>query len=156
MLYLDEVRIENERDVNLVAALLKTQKSVRRDVQKDTLITWEISDGEFKTPNGLERFVIYRSLDGKRFEPIGIQTPGVGRYTDYLGEVGTTARYKVTASNQNYRESAASETVTATTRAMSDDELLTMLQEECFRYYWDGARPASGMTRARVSRELSP
>jgi hypothetical protein len=56
----------------------------------------------------------------------------------------------VTASNQNYRESAASEVVTATTRAMSDDELLTMLQEECFRYYWDGARPDSGMTRENL------
>ncbi len=29
---------------------------------------------------------------------------------------------------------------------MSDDELLTMLQEAAFRYYWDGAEPHSGMT----------
>jgi hypothetical protein len=151
MLYIDEVRIENEHDVNLVAALPKTPKNVQaRAYERHVDLTWEISDAEFKTPNGVERFVIYRSLDGKRFEPIGIQTPGVGRYTDYLGEVGTTARYKVTASNQNYRESAASETVTATTRAMSDDELLTMLQEECFRYYWDGAGPDSGMTRENL------
>jgi hypothetical protein len=27
---------------------------------------------------------------------------------------------------------------------MSDDELLTMLQEACFRYYWEGAHPISG------------
>jgi hypothetical protein len=33
---------------------------------------------------------------------------------------------------------------------MSDDELLTMLQEECFRYYWDGAGPDSGMTRENL------
>ena len=30
---------------------------------------------------------------------------------------------------------------------MTDDELLTMVQEACFRYYWDGAHPVSGMTR---------
>jgi len=28
---------------------------------------------------------------------------------------------------------------------MSDEELLTMVQEACFRYYWDGAHPVAGM-----------
>ena len=28
---------------------------------------------------------------------------------------------------------------------MTDDELLTMVQEACFRYYWDGAHPDAGM-----------
>ena len=28
---------------------------------------------------------------------------------------------------------------------MSDDELLTMVQEACFRYYWDAAHPVAGM-----------
>ena len=36
------------------------------------------------------------------------------------------------------------------THAMTDDELLTMLQEECFRYYWEGAHPDSGMTRENI------
>ncbi len=35
---------------------------------------------------------------------------------------------------------------TASTRQMTDDELLTMLQEECFHYYWDGAHPKAGAT----------
>ena len=29
--------------------------------------------------------MIYRSLDGKDFEPVGIQLPGTNRYTDFLG-----------------------------------------------------------------------
>ena len=33
---------------------------------------------------------------------------------------------------------------------MTDDELLTMLQEACFRYYWEGAHPDSGMTRENL------
>jgi len=96
------------------------------------------------------RFIIYRSFDGTNFEPIGMQTPGVHRYTDFLGKVGQTAYYKVVASDANYRESAPSQVVSATTHAMSDDELLNMLEEECFRYYWEGAHPDSGMIRENL------
>jgi hypothetical protein len=38
----------------------------------------------------------------------------------------------------------------ASTREFTDDELLTMLQAACFRYYWDGADPHSGMTRESI------
>jgi hypothetical protein len=97
------------------------------------------------------RFVIYRSLDGKDFQPIGTQTPAVHRYTDFLGKPGQSASYRVTFSGANYRESAASEVVSASTHPMTDDELLTMLQEACFRYYWEqGAHPDSGMIRENV------
>ena len=96
------------------------------------------------------RWVIYRSTDGKEFQPIGIQTPGIHRHTDFLGKVGETAYYKVAASDAEYRESAQSAAASATTRAMSDDELLTMLQEECFRYYWEGADKYSGMAPENI------
>ena len=33
---------------------------------------------------------------------------------------------------------------------MSDDELLTMLQEACFRYYWEGAHPDAGVTLENI------
>jgi hypothetical protein len=33
---------------------------------------------------------------------------------------------------------------------MSDDELLTMLQRACFRYYWEGAHPDAGMTLENI------
>jgi hypothetical protein len=33
---------------------------------------------------------------------------------------------------------------------MTDDELLTMLQEECFRYYWESAHPDSGSTLENI------
>lgn len=98
----------------------------------------------------LGRYVIYRSLDGKNFEPIGIQLPGVNRYSDFLGKSGVTAAYKVAASNHEYRQSRLSNAVSASTREFNDDELLTMLQEACFRYYWEGADPASGMTRENI------
>ena len=47
----------------------------------------------------LGRYVIYRALDGKNFEPIGIQLPGTDRYTDFLGKSEVTAAYKVAASD---------------------------------------------------------
>jgi hypothetical protein len=94
----------------------------------------------------LARYVVYRSLNEGEFKPIGIQVSGVNRYTDYLGKVGVSARYKVVASDRQYRLSEFSSVVTATTKQLSEDELLTMLQEACFRYYWEGAHPVAGMT----------
>lgn len=96
------------------------------------------------------RYVVYRAVDGKDFHPIGIQIPGLTRYTDFLGQTGRSPSYRVTASDRDYRESRPSSVATASTRSMSDDELLTMLQEECFRYYWESSGPHSGMTRENV------
>jgi exo beta-1,2-glucooligosaccharide sophorohydrolase (non-reducing end) len=109
----------------------------------------EVSWNPISDP-ALARYVIYRSADGKAFEPIGIQVPGNNRYTDFLGKSGVTAAYKVAASDKEYRQSELSNAVSASTRDFSDDELLTMLQEACFHYYWDGADPSSGMTRENI------
>ena len=96
------------------------------------------------------RYVIYRSIEGKEFEPIGIQLPGTNRYSDFVGRSGATAQYKVAAADWQYHMSAFSNAASATTREFSDDELLTMLEEACFRYYWEGADPHSGMTRENI------
>jgi hypothetical protein len=62
----------------------------------------------------LRCYMIYRALDGKDFQPIGIQLPGTQRYSDFLGKASNAAG--------------------ASTREVTDDELLTMLQEACFHY----------------------
>lgn len=98
----------------------------------------------------LARYVIYRSLDGKAFEPVGVQLAGTERYSDFLGKPGLTAQYEVAAADWRYRTSALSRPASASTRALSDDELLTMLQEASFHYYWEGADPHSGMTRESI------
>ena len=99
----------------------------------------------------LERYVIYRSLDNDRtYQPIGTQPRGITRFTDYLGAPSQTAHYKIAASNSSYDQSPPSNSASATTRAFSDDELLTMLQEECFRYYYEGAHPDSGTTLENI------
>ena len=77
-----------------------------------------------------------------------MQEWGITRYTDFVGLGGKKYFYRVTASNIHYRESVPSEVVSAAARAadqlFTDEELLTMLQEETFRYYWEGAHPDSG------------
>jgi hypothetical protein len=100
----------------------------------------------------LDHYVIYRALDGRDFAPIGIQVPGVNRYTDFLGVLNRTAKYRVTESDEEYRESAPSQTVSASTlpRLATDNELLDMVQRACSRYYWEGAHPVSGMTRENL------
>ena len=111
--------------------------------------TWRC-DGIRSTLPVLGRYVIYRSMDGKDFEAVGIQLPGTNRYEDFLGKSGVTAQYKVAAADWQYRTSALSKAASASTREFSDDELLTMLQEACFHYYWEGADPHSGMTRENI------
>ena len=95
-------------------------------------------------------FLIDRSLDGQPFQAIGIQRPGVDRYSDFLGRPGVRARYRVAAADWAGDASAPSDIVTASTRALSDDELLTMLQKEAFLYYWDASGKHSGMAHENV------
>ncbi len=93
----------------------------------------------------LLNYKIYRSMDGQRFVPVAIQKGHLTRFEDFLGASGKTAAYKISAVDMQENESPLSNEAHATTRAMSDEELLTMVQEGCFRYYWDGAHPQAGM-----------
>jgi hypothetical protein len=95
-------------------------------------------------------YVVYRSIDSQPFVPAGIQRPGVNRWTDFIGRSGATASYRVAAADWRGRESARSAAVTAATREMTDDELLTMLQEAAFRYYWEYSSARTGMARENV------
>jgi hypothetical protein len=151
-LYLDEVRIEKGSALSGPAkGVLRPPRNLKaRGYERHVDLSWDPPSASPGTESGLSRFVIYRSLDGAHFDAIGTQTPGVYRFTDDLGRVGATAYYKVAYSDSNYRESVAAKTVSATTQAMSDQELLTMLQEACFRYYWEGAHPDSGMIRENL------
>ncbi len=98
----------------------------------------------------LAYYQIYRSKDGQDFHPVGIQNHNFNRYADYTGPAQGKFYYKITAVSQDYSESQASETVTATTYFMTDDDLLSMVQEACFRYYWEKGHPDSGLALENV------
>ncbi len=150
-LFLDEVRIEDASGSNTASKPApSTVKNLQaRAYERHIDLNWEPSP-DSNGESGLGRFIISRSFDGATFQPIGTQTPGVYRFTDFFGKVGQKAYYKVSFSDLNYRESPPSAVVSAETHSMTDDELLTMLQEACFRYYWEGAHPDSGMIRENL------
>lgn len=142
-LIVDEIRVDDD---SADSSVLPAPTNVRATgYDRHVEIEWDAVE----TP-GLARYVIYRSLDGKDFSPVGIQLPGIYRYEDFLGKAGVHAQYKVAASDRQYRQSAFSEIVSASTHELSDDELLTMVQRACFHYYWEGADPHSGMARENI------
>lgn len=93
---------------------------------------------------------IYRSENGKDYHAVGIQQNDINRYADYTGETSKKYNYKISFLNQKYEESNLSAPVTVSTKPMTDDELLTMVQEASFRYYWEGAEANSGLAKENI------
>lgn len=142
-LFLDDIELLPEAlpTAVLQAPVLGEAKAYERHIDLKWLPREE---GEVKY------YKIYRSWDGTNFEPVAVRHAWMNRYADFLGEVGKTAYYKVTAVDYALNESAVSEILSATTRPMSDEELLDMVQEANFRYYWEGAEPNSGLARENI------
>ena len=149
-LIIDEIKIDDRSAASPVAAEAEAAPPAPRNVQakgydRHIDISWDpVSD------KSLQSYEIYRSLDGHKFQPIGIQSASLNRYTDFLGRSGIKASYRVKAVDRSYRQSAFSGAASSSTRELSDDELLTMLQEACFRYYWEGAHPVAEATQENI------
>jgi len=140
---LDEIKIDQADSPGPISAPTHIRA---KGYERHADVSWDAQAQE-----ELQHFVVYRSIDGKDYEPVGIQVPGINRFTDYIGRPGVSVSYKVAAVDRSYRKSEFSEVASTSTHLMSDDELLTMLQEECFRYYWEnGSHPVSGTTRENV------
>lgn len=138
-LYIDDIRIDDPSTASHAPALAPAGLAAK-GYERHVDLSWQV-DAE----PGVESYRIYRSVEGKPFEAIGIQKGHIGRYEDFLGASGRSATYRISALDGEGRESPVSQTVSATTRPMSDDELLTMVQEAQFRYYWEGGHPNAGM-----------
>lgn len=89
---------------------------------------------------------IYRSENGTDFAPVGTQRGNWTRFVDFTGAPGRTFHYRVSAVDLAGNESPLSAPARGSTRAFTDAELLDLVQEGCFRYYWDAAHPRAGMT----------
>ncbi|MBN1155397.1 T9SS type A sorting domain-containing protein [candidate division KSB1 bacterium] len=68
-------------------------------------------------------------------------------YSDFIGENDVQYYYYITGVNTKYEESEPSDTVFASTYQMTDEELLTSVQEATFRYFYDHGHPVSGLSR---------
>jgi hypothetical protein len=103
-------------------------------------LAWEPSKS-----GDLISYRIYRSRDGTKFEPVGTRPAWSCRYEDFIGEAANTASYKISAVDADQNESPLSDAAKDSTRQLSDDELLDMVQRGCYRYYWECGNPDSGM-----------
>lgn len=151
VLIIDEIKIDSEASasgseaLSTASSLAGPENVTAKGYERHIDVTWQAG------PNAqLQYYLVERSTGGADFTPIGIQVPGITRYTDFVGKVDAEATYRIVAVDRNYRRSAPSVAVKASTHAMTDEELLTMLQEACFRYYWDGAHPDSGTARENI------
>jgi hypothetical protein len=98
---------------------------------------------------GRERFAVERA-DRPEGPFVSIAANHRGTvYSDFIGENDRTYWYRVTRLLSKGKPGASSATVTATSRGMTDAELLSSVQEATFRYFWDYAHPDSGLIRER-------
>jgi len=93
---------------------------------------------------------IYRAENGNDYKAVGVQERFINRYADFTGETGKNYHYKISFLNDNFEETELSAPISAETKPMTDDELLTMVQEASFRYYWEGAETSSGLAKENI------
>ena len=145
-LLIDEVSVNDDPPANTQISNSAPEEVQAKGYDRHIEIQWR----PVNSP-AVARYVIYRSLDGKDFRtdrnsasrhyiatPTFSASRGVTAHTRLPLPIGTIATLSL--SNE----------ASASTRELSDDELLTMLQEACFHYYWDGADPHSGMARENI------
>ena len=142
-LYIDDIRVESAERTEAVEKAPTAPSELKvRGYEKHFDLHWKGADD-----STIAQYVIYRSLNGGALKPVGVQRFGVDRYEDYVGDSNATASYQVSARTSALAESVKTKAVEAKTHPMTDDELLTMVQEANFRYYWEAAEPVSGMAR---------
>lgn len=143
-LFIDQVELVPAMSIMMIlekAPELVSAKGYEQHID----LTWK------KESNPMIRYIkVYRSFNGKDFIPVGIQSPYLDGYTDFTGPQTGKITYRLTYVDQNYRETNFSHALAASTRLMTDDELLDMIQQSNFRYYWDGAEPASGLALENI------
>jgi len=141
--YIDDAEFVQYRNFDAV-----TEKPVVNRAQgflKHVDIEWKLP-----TDKNIRYVKIYRSTDEVNFVPVGIQKSFTARYADYTGVTGKKYYYRISFLNYNYIEGPSSSVVSASTHEMTDDEMLTMVQEASFRYYWEGAEKVSGLAKEDI------
>ncbi|MCC6232702.1 MAG: hypothetical protein IT580_08655 [Verrucomicrobiales bacterium] len=141
LLYLDSVQVGNAAEAEGVGQVPSAPAALTaQGADSHVDLRWAGSGA-----SNVLTYRIERSMDGREFQPLGTQAGHLNRYVDWLGAPGRTAWYRVRAADAAGRMSEPSAVAQASTRKFGDDDLLSMVQEACFRYYWDSAHPNAGM-----------
>jgi hypothetical protein len=140
VLLIDDVHVDDGQGADHGQAP-PTPETVRaRGYERHVDLEWTRSDRD-----DVLHYAIERSRDGAAWTTIGLQKNHRTRFVDFIGRSDASYRYRVRAVDTRYRASGPSTEAAGSTRPMSDEELLTMVQEAAFRYYWDGAHPDAGL-----------
>jgi hypothetical protein len=96
---------------------------------------------------GVGGYNIYRADSAAGpFTKLNTSLDDIAVHSDFLGTNGSTKYYYV-VSVVGGIESSPSDVVSAASYAMTDEQLLTSIQEATFRYFWDFGHPVSGLAR---------
>ena len=143
VLFLDDIELLPDVSRSTINAIPKINNATGYERHVD--ITWDkVTDPSIKY------IKVYRKEGEGEFRPVGIQIPQISRYADYTGEPGKNYSYRISFLDHAFSETTSSSIVNASTKMMSDEELLTMVQEAAFRYYWEGAEPNSGLALENI------
>lgn len=110
-------------------------------------LTWKPN-----TETHLGGYFIYQSIDsGATYQLRKYVSAQDSAYSDFTGHQGKNLdlKYQIAAVNVAGHPSPVSAPVDVSTFDMTDEELMTMVQEATFRYFWDFAHPVSGLSRER-------
>jgi hypothetical protein len=104
---------------------------------------------QFDTDPNLEGYNIYRAdSEEGLFTKLNDSLHTVSVYSDFFGVNDQTYYYYVkSVAILDGGESEPSNIASATSYAMTDEQLLTSVQEAVFRYFWDYGHPVSGLAR---------
>jgi len=96
---------------------------------------------------GLTGYNVYRAdSDEGQFTKLNSLPHKLSVYSDFIGVNGRTHYYYI-ASVLAAGEMAPSPVVSAASYSMTDEQLLTSVQQATFRYFWDFGHPVSGLAR---------
>ena len=141
IIYIDDIRM-----ISKSASIPATPQNVAaKGYQRHIDIMWDLIDD-----NTIEGYKVYR-LVNLSYQLVGTVNKNDRFYSDFIDSTGFSGTYKITTFNSGLVESSMSQVVTASTKSLSDAEMLTMVQEATFRYFWDYAHPTSGLMRERYN-----
>ena len=98
--------------------------------------------------SGVSTSISFENNDKTVIIHTGQKLDAISKYTLTLTTGIRSARKTPLASNQFYSLITAIDSIDKFPR-ISDDELLTLVQERTFKYFWDFGHPISGMARER-------
>ncbi len=143
ILYVDDMRVFKGDGTSPAAS--PPQGVTATPYDRHIELTWQPNPEDFVLGYEVQS-LLTNDLDWSTLAVVDKHTP---YFIHFVDSSSYAATYRIRALNEVNEPSSPSDTVTAATYPMSDDELLDMVQQYTFRYFWDFAHPVSGMARER-------